>query len=97
VIPNYNPYKDTKTRTQGTRKEEIQLAAKYAITSGLAMSLSAMITNPIEIVRTRWQTSGADKDRSSTMIGMIKRMWKEAGWRAFMRGALIRGIYYVRD
>ncbi|PVF93102.1 mitochondrial carrier [Serendipita vermifera] len=95
VIPNYNPYRETKAELQGTKREEIQLAATYAVTSGLAMSLSAMITNPIEIVRTRWQTSGADADRSSTMIGMVRRMWKEAGWRAFMRGALIRGIYYI--
>ena len=61
------------------------------------MSMAAVVTNPIEIVRTRWQTSGGDVNRPTSILALVREMWTQAGWRAFMRGALIRGIYYVRD
>lgn len=94
AIPGYNPYTSS-AKPKGSETEEIELAARYAATSAMAMSLSAMITNPIEVVRTRWQTSGGDVDRPKSIVSMMKQMWKQAGWRAFMRGGLVRGLYYV--
>lgn len=95
MIPNYNPYSRTTKKLGNVEENEFELAARYAVTSASAMSISAMITNPLEIVRTRWQTSGGDKNRPKTLTLMIRDMWRQAGWKAFMRGALIRGIYYV--
>jgi len=77
--------------------QELELAARYAVTSASAMAISAILTNPLEVVRTRWQTSGGDIDRPKTLAILVRDMWRQAGWRAFMRGALIRGLYYVRD
>lgn len=102
-IPNYKPYqpaetRDSKTKTQtGEDVQGLELAARYAVTSASAMSISAILTNPLEVVRTRWQTSGGDINRPKTPAFMVRDMWRQAGWRAFMRGALIRGLYYVRD
>jgi hypothetical protein len=96
AIPGYNPYTSaSKPKESTSETEEIEIAARYAATSAVAMSVSAIITNPIEVVRTRWQTSGGDIDRPSNILSMMKVMWKQAGWRAFTRGALIRGLYYV--
>ncbi|KAG8775162.1 hypothetical protein FRC19_001930 [Serendipita sp. 401] len=94
VIPNYNPYKST-AQAKGDGATEVQLATRYAATSAAAMSLSAIVTNPIEIVRTRWQTSGGDVNRPISMTALIREMWRQAGWRAFMRGSVVRGIYYI--
>jgi len=96
AIPNYNPYQSP-SKSKGGGTNEMDLAARYAALSATAMSTSAIITNPIEIVRTRWQTSGGDANRPVSLLSMIQDMWRQAGWRAFMRGAMIRGIYYVRD
>jgi hypothetical protein len=102
-IPNYKPYRPaekkgpaSKTKTEED-VQELELAARYAVTSASAMAISAILTNPLEVVRTRWQTSGGDIDRPKTLVFMVRDMWRQAGWRAFMRGALIRGLYYVRD
>lgn len=93
-IPNYNPYQPKSTRQSGN-ESEVDLAARYAVLSATAMSISAMVTNPIEVVRTRWQTSGGDVNRPTSMVSMMRMMWRQAGWRAFMRGAVVRGIYYI--
>lgn len=94
AIPNYNPYASP-SNSKSDDTNEISLAARYAALSATAMSISAMVTNPIEIVRTRWQTSGGDTNRPISMLSMMREMWQQAGWRAFMRGAVVRGIYYV--
>lgn len=97
AIPNYNPYasKTPNPKERGDGSAEVQLAARYAATSAAAMSMAAVVTNPIEIVRTRWQTSGGDVNRPTSILALVREMWAQAGWRAFMRGALIRGIYYM--
>ncbi|KAG8831215.1 hypothetical protein FRC17_003464 [Serendipita sp. 399] len=94
VIPNYNPYRST-AQAKGDGATEVELATRYAASSAIAMSLSAIVTNPIEVVRTRWQTSGGDVNRPASMIALVREMWRQAGWKAFMRGAAVRGIYYI--
>ena len=83
----------------------MRLAGRYAMCSAAGMSTAAAITNPLEVVRTRWQTSGGhitvstpngDVTKKATVPSLIQQVWRQAGWRGFMRGASMRVIYYVR-
>ncbi len=85
-------------------ESQVRLAGRYAMCSATGMSAAAVITNPLEVVRTRWQTSGGymtvstpngDVTKTATLPGLIQQIWKQAGWRGFMRGAGMRVMYYV--
>jgi len=85
-------------------ESQVRLAGRYAMCSAAGMSTAAFITNPLEVVRTRWQTSGGymsvstpngDVTKMATLPGLIQQIWRQAGWRGFMRGAGMRVIYYV--
>ena len=85
-------------------ESQVRLAGRYAMCSAAGMSTAAVITNPLEVVRTRWQTSGGymtvstpngDMTKKATLPGLIQQIWKQAGWRGFMRGAGMRVLYYV--
>lgn len=95
AIPNYNPYRPDEAKSTDASVQGVELAARYAVASASAMSISAVLTNPIEVVRTRWQTSGGDPNRPPTLLAMVREMNRQAGWKAFMRGAVVRGLYYV--
>jgi len=85
-------------------ESQVRLAGRYAMCSAAGMSTAAVITNPLDVVRTRWQTSGGHMTvstqnggvtKKATLPGLIQQIWRQAGWRGFMRGASIRVIYYV--
>ena len=86
-------------------ESQVRLAGRYALCSAAGMSTAAVITNPLDVVRTRWQTSGGymtvstpngDMTKKATLPGLIQQIWKQAGWKGFMRGAGMRVMYYVR-
>ena len=85
-------------------ESQVRLAGRYAMCSATGMSTAAVITNPLEVVRTRWQTCGGymtvstpngDVTKTATLPGLIQQIWMQAGWRGFMRGAGMRVMYYV--
>jgi hypothetical protein len=115
-IPGYTPYPvfqanpnpsplDPSIAENGPGNEsQVRLAGRYAMCSAAGMSTAAVITNPLDVVRTRWQTSGGhmtvssqigDVTKKATLPGLIQQIWRQAGWRGFMRGASIRVMYYV--
>jgi hypothetical protein len=115
-IPGYSPYPGFQANSNpppldpsiaeiGQENEsQVRLAGRYAMCSVTGMSTAAFITNPLEVVRTRWQTSGgritvstADGDvtKRATLPALIQQIWRQAGWRGFARGASMRVIYYV--
>jgi len=111
-IPGHSPYPAnsnpppldlTITEVAQENESQVLLAGRYAICSAAGMSTAAVITNPLEVVRTRWQTSGGRMSVSTahgdvtkaTLPSLVQQIWREAGWRGFMRGAGMRVIYYV--
>ena len=40
-------------------------------------------------------TPNGDVTKTATLPGLIQQIWKQAGWRGFMRGAGMRVMYYV--
>jgi len=116
VIPGYSPYPvfransntpplDSSIAEIGPENEsQVRLAGRYAMCSAAGMSTAAVITNPVDVVRTRWQTSGGhmtvstpngDVTKKETLAGLIQQIWRQAGWSGFMRGAGMRVNYYV--
>ena len=82
----------------------MRLAGRYAMCYAAGMSTAVVITNPFDVVLTRWQTSGGhitvstpngDVTKKVTLPGLIQQIWRQAGWSGFMRGAGMRIIYHV--
>lgn len=57
------------------------------MTSG---SFAALVTTPIDAIKTRLMLSAADEGGSSSVHGMFARVYRESGVRGLMRGALLR-------
>lgn len=67
-----------------------------------ACALSVVLTNPVDIVQTRWQTSGGKitseglkESREGTLKDIVKHLWQSSGPKGFMRGVGIRIFYAV--
>lgn len=65
-----------------------------------ACGLSVVLTNPVDIVQTRWQTSGGKitsdglkESREGTLKDVFKHLWQTSGPKGFMRGVGIRLFY----
>lgn len=63
---------------------------------------SVVLTNPVDLVQTRWQTSGgkltnegATASREGTIRDIVRHVWQQAGARGFLRGTGIRIFYAV--
>ena len=104
VQSNPAPLEPSITGIAPENESQVRLAGRYAMCSAAGMSTAAVITNPLEVVRTRWQTSGGymtvstphgDMTKKATLPGLIQQIWKQAGWKGFMRGAGMRVLYYV--
>ena len=90
-IPNYDAYKPAPASdpTMGG----IPLTARYTLCSVAACTVAAAVTNPIELVQSRWQTSAG---RGGGIRVIVKDLWKQGGPMAFGRGLGIRVLYAVR-
>lgn len=40
-------------------------------------------------------TPNGDVTKKATLPGLVQQIWRQAGWRGFMRGAGMRVMYYV--
>ncbi|SCV70950.1 BQ2448_3712 [Microbotryum intermedium] len=85
-IPNYDPY-------GASPGGGLPLTAKYTLCSVSACAVAVSVTNPIELVQSRWQTSrGLAKDGIG---GIVKELWRMGGPKAFARGLGIRVAYAI--
>jgi len=111
-IPNYVPAEATaaaqKSSASRTRVQPPQhdFFSKTTLTYTLcaigACVTSVVSTNPIDLVQTRWQTSGgkitnegATASREGTIKDIFKHIWQQSGPRGFLRGVGIRVFYAV--
>lgn len=67
-----------------------------------ACALSVVLTNPVDIVQTRWQTSGGKitseglkESKEGTLKDVVKHLWRSSGPKGFMRGVGIRIFYAI--
>ncbi|KAK9896895.1 mitochondrial carrier [Cystobasidium minutum MCA 4210] len=93
--------------SQGPRKAQEHpifslTTLRYTACSMGACALSVVLTNPVDIVQTRWQTSGGKitsdglkESREGTLKDVFKHLWQTSGPRGFMRGVGIRIFYAI--
>jgi hypothetical protein len=67
-----------------------------------ACTTASVVTNPVDIVQTRWQTSGGkitsdglSKSKEGTLKDVARHLWQQGGPKAFMRGVGVRVVYAV--
>ena len=99
-IPNY-------VATQGPQKPPqhaflSKTTLLYTACSIGACVTSTVATNPVDIVQTRWQTSGGkftadglSNSREGTLKDIVRHLWQQEGAKTFMRGVGIRVFYAV--
>ncbi|SGY79714.1 BQ5605_C008g05208 [Microbotryum silenes-dioicae] len=95
-IPNYDPYHTNKSAPNAETTSSsggLPLTARYTLCSVSACAVAVSVTNPIELVQSRWQTSrGLARDGIG---GIVKELWRMGGPKAFARGLGIRIAYAI--
>lgn len=94
-IPHYDAYRPSPPSSLPSTPYELPLTLKYTLCSVTACSLAASVTNPIELVQSRWQTSAGKGLGEKGVKGIVRELWKQGGVRAFGRGLGIRVAYAV--
>ena len=93
------------SRSQPPPKHEFfsKTTLTYTACSIGACAISTISTNPVDIVQTRWQTSGGkitndglSTSKEGTIRDIVRHLWSEGGAKAFMRGTGVRVFYAVR-
>ena len=85
----YEQTKHALARLYGCRRDQLSLAS-VSWTSFCSTALSALVTNPIDVLRTRVMVSSA----GTTEYGdLARRIWRREGVTAFVRGAPARVLY----
>ncbi|KAM0789031.1 hypothetical protein ACM66B_003097 [Microbotryomycetes sp. NB124-2] len=101
-IPGYSGYKTgvvTSTSTQAMddplEATGIPIGLRYTLCSVVSCALSVSLTNPIEVVQARWQTSGSDPLKAREGIrGIVRQLMREGGGlKAFTKGLGVRVCY----
>ena len=99
-IPNYVPTQGPQKALQHDFLSKTTLL--FTACSVGACLTTTILTNPVDIVQTRWQTSGGkitndglSKSREGTVRDIVKKLWQQEGARTFMRGTGNRIFYAV--
>lgn len=94
-IPGYDGYANTiPASTSATSGFSIPVTARYTLCSVTACAVSASIVTPLELINSKWQTSGGMKGGIS-IGGIVREVWKDGGARAFTRGLGMRVAYAI--
>lgn len=91
-IPNYDAYKPTPPPDPSSPLGGLPLTARYTLCSVAACTVAAAVTNPIELVQSRWQTSAG---KGGGVKKIVRELWRQGGVRAFGRGLGIKVMYAV--
>jgi hypothetical protein len=93
-IPGYTPSSSRAPSQSISGLSEESLTLRYLLTSCVACGISVTVTNPIDAVQARWQTSAG---KAGGLTDIVKAMWKIGGTRAFLRGIGARIAYTVSN
>ena len=91
-IPGYTPSSSRTPSQSISGLSEESLTLRYLMTSSTACGISVTLTNPIDAVQARWQTSAG---KAGGLRDIVKTMWKIGGTSAFLRGIGARIAYTV--
>lgn len=91
-IPGYTPASSRAPSPSVSGLSEESLTLRYILTSSAACTISVAVTNPIDAVQARWQTSGG---KDGGLRDIIQVMWRVGGSSAFLRGISARIAYTV--
>lgn len=91
-IPGYIPASSRAPAESISGLSEESLALRYLLTSSAACGIAVTVTNPIDAVQARWQTSGG---KAGSLKDIVRNMWRVGGSGAFLRGIAPRIAYTV--
>jgi hypothetical protein len=91
-IPGYTPSSSRAPSQSISGLSEESLTLRYLLTSSVACGISVTVTNPIDAVQARWQTSAG---KAGGLRDIVKTMWRIGGTSAFLRGIGARIAYTV--
>ncbi|KAI5476901.1 mitochondrial carrier protein [Pseudohyphozyma bogoriensis] len=90
-IPGYSAYRSTTPPPPIT--DGLPLTARFTLCSVSACALAAMVTNPFEVVQSRWQTS-AGKEKGG-IKEIVRGVYRQGGVLAFTKGMSVRMAYAI--
>jgi solute carrier family 25 (mitochondrial S-adenosylmethionine transporter), member 26 len=94
-FPLFEAARDAIHRWRDIPPDEASLRARAVITgmsAGLAGSFAAVVTTPIDVVKTRIMLA-ADGSGSSGEIRVLRDIWREQGFRGLWRGGALRAVW----
>jgi len=91
-IPGYTPASSRAPSPSVSGLSEESLTLRYLLTSSAACAISVTVTNPIDAVQARWQTSGG---KAGGLQDIVRTMWRIGGTSAFLRGIGARIVYTI--
>lgn len=69
------------------------LAPTHGTRQVTAASVSAVLTNCIDVVKTRLQVSSSEYGQRPTIRSVVRKLWEEEGIRALGKGGLARVMH----
>ncbi|KAH0603886.1 uncharacterized protein H6S33_007545 [Morchella sextelata] len=81
-----------KRRFVAAEATPLQMGVGAAVCAGSAGCVAAVITTPVDVVKTRVMLSAAARGGERRGVGeVVGEVWRGEGWRGFMRGGALRG------
>lgn len=76
------------------RRDVGRVIAHNAVSAGLAAGCSSVVTNPVDLVKTKVMLLATRKEGVKVGYrGVVEKIWKEEGWRGFWRGGGLRVLW----
>jgi solute carrier family 25 S-adenosylmethionine transporter 26 len=96
-FPLFESMRDFIHRSRKISREEISLHERVIITglsAGTAGAFAAVITTPVDVVKTRVMLLAAEQNGSRVSeLKVFKEVWRDEGMRGLWRGGALRGVW----
>jgi len=95
-FPLFEAGRDAIHRARGIPAEDASLRARAGITAlsaGAAGSVAAIITTPVDVIKTRIMLQASEQGSTFGEFKAFKQVWKEEGMKGLWRGGALRGVW----